>query len=180
MDGYQGNANDAGAAKRNPLQALEQLEKLPADAPAIFILRDFHRFLDDIAISRKLRNLARKLKSQPKNVVIIAPIVQIPRDLSEVLNVLDFRLPTVDDIAIEVDRLAGAMGTKLEPSLRDDIIRSCQGLSLERVRRVLGKAIALDGALNEDVVPLVLSEKQQTIRQTQILEFYPASEAISD
>jgi SpoVK/Ycf46/Vps4 family AAA+-type ATPase len=180
VEGYQGNANDAGAAKRNPLQALEQVEKLPADAPAIFILRDFHRFLDDIAISRKLRNLSRKLKSQPKTIAIVAPIVQIPRDLSEVLNVLDFRLPTVEDIGQEVDRLAGAMGTKLDTGLRDDIVRSCQGLSLERVRRVLGKAIALDGTLNEDVVPLVLSEKQQTIRQTQILEFYPATEAISD
>jgi SpoVK/Ycf46/Vps4 family AAA+-type ATPase len=72
------------------------------------------------------------------------------------------------------------MGLRLETGLRDDIVRSCQGLSLERVRRVLGKAIALDGTLNKDVVPLVLSEKQQTIRQTQILEFYPATEAISD
>jgi len=180
VDGYQGNANDAGAAKSNPLLALEQIEKLPADAAAIFILRDFHRFLDDIAISRKLRNLARKLKAQPKNVAIVAPIVQIPGDLSEVLNVLDFRLPTVEEIGSELDRLAGAMGQKLETELRDDIVRSCQGLSLERVRRVLGKAIAIGNALDREVVPLVLAEKQQTIRQTQILEFCPASEEISD
>ncbi len=83
VDGYQGNPNDSGFGRRNPLQALEFVEKLPASAPAIFILRDFHRFLEDISVSRKLRNLSRTLKSQPKNIAIISPSVAIPEDLSE-------------------------------------------------------------------------------------------------
>ena len=61
VDGYQGNPNDAGFGRRNPLQALEFVEKLHVSAPAVVILRDFHRFLDDVAISRRLRNLARFL-----------------------------------------------------------------------------------------------------------------------
>src|SRR5919202_1581513 len=69
VDGYQGNPNDVGFGRRNPLQALEFIEKLPESAAAIFILRDFHRFLEDISVSRKLRNLSRRLKSQPKNIV---------------------------------------------------------------------------------------------------------------
>jgi hypothetical protein len=73
VDGYQGNPNDAGFGRRNPLQALEFVEKLPASAPAVFILRDFHRFLEDVSVSRKLRNLARVLKSQPKNIVLLSP-----------------------------------------------------------------------------------------------------------
>src|SRR4028118_492287 len=78
VDGYQGNPNDVGFGRRNPLQALELVEKLPATAPGIFILRDYHRFLEDISISRKLRNLSRSLKSQPKNIVIISPQIAIP------------------------------------------------------------------------------------------------------
>ena len=50
VDGYQGNPNDNGFGRRNPLQALEFVEKLPATAAAVFILRDFHRFLDDVSI----------------------------------------------------------------------------------------------------------------------------------
>ncbi len=34
VDGYQGNPNDAGFGRRNPLQALEFIEKLPASASA--------------------------------------------------------------------------------------------------------------------------------------------------
>lgn len=180
VDGYQGNLNDAGFGRRNPLQALELIEKLPTSASAVFILRDFHRFLEDVAISRKLRNLARLLKSQPKNVVIISPLVSIPDDLSEVLTVLEFPLPGTDEIKVEIERLSAATGQSLDGRTLDELVRSCQGLSIERIRRVLARAIATHGKLQPEDVDLILEEKRQTIRQTQILDFYPATEQISD
>jgi SpoVK/Ycf46/Vps4 family AAA+-type ATPase len=180
VDGYQGNPNDAGFGRRNPLQALEFVEKLPPSAAAVFILRDFHRFLDDVAIARKLRNLARLLKSQPKNIIIISPQIAIPDDLSEVITVLEFPLPTLSDIKTEVERLLSATGSQLQGRVMDDLIRSCQGLSMERIRRVLARSIATHGQFQPDDIDLILEEKRQTIRQTQILDFYPATERISD
>ncbi|KAF3888677.1 MULTISPECIES: AAA family ATPase [Nostocales] len=180
VDGYQGNPNDAGFGRRNPLQALEFVEKVPASAPAVFILRDYHRFLDDVAISRKLRNLARLLKSQPKNIVLLSPRIAIPDDLTEVLTVLEFPLPSGSEIRGEIERLLGATGNSLSTKVMDDLVRSCQGLSMERIRRVLARAIATHGELLPEDVDLVLEEKRQTIRQTQILDFYPATEQISD
>ncbi|MBW4624187.1 MAG: AAA family ATPase [Brasilonema octagenarum HA4186-MV1] len=180
VDGYQGNPNDAGFGRRNPLQALELVEKLPASASAVFILRDYHRFLEDVAIARKLRNFARLLKSQPKNIVLLSPRIAIPDDLTEVLTVLEFPLPAAAEIKIEVERLLAATGHSLPTKVLDDLVRSCQGLSMERIRRVLARAIATHGELQPEDVDLVLEEKRQTIRQTQILDFYPATEQISD
>ena len=180
VEGYQNNPNDVGWGKRNPLQGLELVEKLPESAPAIFILRDFQRFLEDISISRKLRNLARKLKSQPKNLVIIAPQISVPEELSEVLTILEFPLPNSQEITQEVERIFLAMGQSIEKRLLDEVVRAAQGLSIERIRRVLAKAIATHGELQLNDVDLILQEKRQTIRQTQILDFYPAHENISD
>ncbi|MDB9375997.1 AAA family ATPase [Nodularia sphaerocarpa] len=181
VDGYQGNPNDAGFGKRNPLQALEFVEKMPASAPAVLILRDYHRFLDDVAIARKLRNLSRLLKSQPKNLVLLSPRVAIPDDLTEVLTVVEFPLPAAPEIKTEVERLLQSTGqNSLSGKILDDLVRSCQGLSMERIRRVLARAIASHGELQPEDVDLVLEEKRQTIRQTQILDFYPATERISD
>ncbi|MEO0350359.1 MAG: AAA family ATPase [Cyanobacteria bacterium P01_A01_bin.15] len=180
VDGYRGNPNDTGVGRRNPLQALEFVEKLPATASAVFILRDFHRFLDDIAVSRKLRNLARLLKSQPKNVIILSAQLVIPDELSELLTVLEFPLPSVDEIRCEIETLLGAMGNLPEPKAMDALVRSCQGLSMERIRRVLARGIAANGFFSPDDIDLILEEKRQTIRQTQILDFYPAAEKISD
>jgi hypothetical protein len=73
VEGYQQEGVDAGTARSNPLQALEFVERARPETQAIFLLRDFHRFLEDISVGRKLRNLARRLRSQAKTIVILAP-----------------------------------------------------------------------------------------------------------
>lgn len=180
VDGYSDNPNNTGVGRRNPLQALEFVEQLPVSSGGIFILRDFHRFLEDVSVSRKLRNLARGLKSQPKNLVILSPEVTIPTELTEVLTVVDFPLPNGGEIKAEVQRLISSTGQSLGNKLLDELVRSAQGLSLERIRRVLTRAIASHGELQPEDVELVLEEKRQSIRQTQILDFYPATEQMSD
>jgi len=181
VDGYQGNPNDVGFGRRNPLQALEFAEKLPNSVSAVLILRDYHRFLDDVAISRKLRNLARTLKEQKnghkKNIVLLSTCLNIPSDLTEAITVVEFPLPTAPEIRTVIERL---WDKSPSGKFLDDLVLSCQGLSLERIRRVLARAIADHGELLPEDVDLVLAEKRQTIRQTQILDFYPATEQISD
>ena len=180
VDGYQGNPNDVGFGKRNPVQALEFIEKVPATVAAIFVLRDYHRFLEDVSVARKLKNLLRSLKSQPKNVVILSPQLTIPDDLTEVLTVVEFPLPDVGSIRSEIERVVRSLGQSLEARTLDEFVRSCQGLSLERIRRVLSRAIATHGELRPQDVDLILEEKRQTIRQTQILDFYPTTAAMTD
>ncbi|MGF1495145.1 MAG: AAA family ATPase [Microcoleaceae cyanobacterium] len=181
VEGYQGgNPEDAGAGRRNPLQALEQIEKFSNSATEIFVLRDFHRFLEDVSVARKLRNLGRRLKSQPKTIVILSPQISIPEDLSQVLTVLEFPLPDRTEIQQEIEQLLQATGQRLEPLALDEIVRSFQGLSMERIRRIWAKAIVTHGEFRIDDLDLILEEKRQAIRQTQILDFYPAQTEISD
>lgn len=180
VEGYQGNPNDSGVAKRNPLQALEFVEKLPASAAAIILLRDFHRFIEDVAISRKLRNLARLLKSQPKNLILLAPTVQLPPELRDVVTVVEFPLPRRLEIRAELISLCQSLGAIPPEPVLDELTRACQGLTLERIRRVIGRAIALHGTLEAGDVDLILEEKRQILRQTQILDFCPTQETIAD
>jgi hypothetical protein len=180
VDGYQDNPNDRGFGRRNPLQALELIEKLPPQSGGIFVLRDFQRFWEDVAVSRKLRNLSRILKTQPKNLIILASSVEIPADLTEVITVLEFPLPTAKAIQTEIINLIVASGQSIPEKLTNELVRSAQGLSLERIRRVLTRAVASHGKLEPEDVELILEEKRQSIRQTQILDFYPATEQITD
>lgn len=180
VDGYQDNPNAEGIGKRNPLQALEFIEKLPQNIGGVFILRDFHRFLEDISIARKLRNLSRRLKSEPKNIVIIAPEVTIPADLREVLTIVQFPLPNGAEIRAEITRLLQSLGQTPAIALIDELVRAAQGLSLERIRRVLTQILASGNEIQAEDVDLILAEKRQSIQQTQILDFYPAKEEISD
>jgi SpoVK/Ycf46/Vps4 family AAA+-type ATPase len=180
VDGYTNNPNNEGFAKRNPLQALELVERLNAETPALFLLKDFNRFLTDLSISRKLRNISRILKLQPKTIIIIGSDLTIPKELQDLITVLQFQLPLEDEISQELNRLVNSLNIKVEPQLFENLTRACQGLSLERIRRVLSKIIATYKTIDDNSIAVLLSEKKQIISQTEILEYSSVNEKITN
>jgi AAA+ superfamily predicted ATPase len=180
VEGYVNNPNNKGFASKNPLQALELVEKLTSDTPALFILKDFDKFLTDISVSRKLKNLIRILKTQPKTIIILATEVNIPVELNDLITFVEFTLPTESEIRVELKRLFTSLGQDVDDNFLEILVRSCQGLSIERIRRALSKSIAQYSSINEKTLGLVLIEKQQLISQTQILEFQPTSTTLDD
>ena len=176
VDGYTNNPNNQGFGSRNPLQALELVERLNPETPAIFLLKDFNRFLNDLTISRKLRNLSRILKLQPKTIIIIGSELKLPIELQDLITILQFQLPTQEEINKELERLINSLKITIDSQLFENLTRSCQGLSLERIRRVLSKIIATYKTINEESILILLSEKKQIISQTEILEYYPVDE----
>ena len=179
IEGYTNNPNNQGFAKRNPLQALELIERLNADTPALFLLKDFNRFLTDLSISRKLRNLSRILKLQPKTIIIIGSDLTIPKELRDLITVLQFQLPLQDEISQELNRLINLLNIKVDSELVENLTRACQGLSLERIRRVLSKIIVTYKTIDNNSIAVLLSEKKQIISQTEILEYCSVNEKIT-
>nr|UZC30160.1 subunit 4 of 26S proteasome [Entomoneis sp.] len=180
VDGYTNNPNNEGFAKRNPLQALELVERLNAETPALFLLKDFNRFLTDLSISRKLRNVSRILKLQPKTIIIIGSELTIPRELQDLITVLQFQLPLETEITQELNRLVTSLNIKIDSQLFETLTRACQGLSLERIRRVLSKIIATYKTIDDNSIAVLLSEKKQIISQTEILEYTSVNEKITN
>ena len=178
VDGYTNNPNNEGFAKRNPLQALELVERLTSETPALFLLKDFNRFLTDISISRKLKNISRLLKLQPKTIIIIASELSIPRELQDLITVINFYLPIENEIEQELTRLINSLNIQIDPEILENLTRVCQGLSLERIRRVLSKIIATYKTIDENSISILLSEKKQIISQTEILEYWSSDENI--
>jgi SpoVK/Ycf46/Vps4 family AAA+-type ATPase len=178
IDGYTNNPNNQGFAQRNPLQALELIERLTCETPALFLLKDFNRFLTDVSISRKLKNISRVLKLQPKTIIIIGSEINIPKELQDLITVLSFQLPTEHEINQELTRLINSLNLEITPQLLENLTRACQGLSLERIRRVLSKIIVTYKKIDESSISILLTEKKQIIRQTEILEYWSTSESI--
>ncbi len=178
VDGYTNNPNNKGFAKRNPLQALELVERLTAETPALFLLKDFNRFLTDVSISRKLKNISRLLKLQPKTIIIIGSELNIPKELQDLITILNFHLPIDNEIGQELNRLIISLNIEVDSQVLENLIRACQGLSLERIRRVLSKIIATYKTIDESSIEILLSEKKQIISQTEILEYWSTNEKI--
>lgn len=171
IDGYTANPNIANKAIKNPLQALDLIENVKDDQSNVFILKDFNKFLTDIAISRKLRNLSRQLKSEPKTIIILATSIDIPIELQDIITILEFPLPTPDEINHEIIRLLKTLEIKLEQDFLNTLLFNCKGLKMEKIRRIFAKSLAIYGELNHETLNLIKLEKEQIIKQTQILDY---------
>ena len=86
---------------------------------------------------------------------------------------------TVSDFVVHEDESTRTREEVSDESM-NNLTVACQGLSLERIRRVLSKIIAQYGEIKESSPELILQEKKQIIQQSQLLEFCIADKKLSD
>jgi hypothetical protein len=68
-------------------------------------------------------------------------------------------LPLENEISQELNRLVNSLNITIDPQL--NLTRACQGLSLERIRRVLSKIIATYKTIDNNSINVLLSERNK-------------------
>ncbi|MCB0062824.1 MAG: AAA family ATPase [Caldilineaceae bacterium] len=172
------------ASKRDPLLLLTTI--LEATEEGIWVLRDFHPYLKDPNIVRRLREVAFALETSSKTVILLGPVLNIPRELEKELTVIDFRLPTAEEIdnrlgsIVETSRRSG-INVNLDRRQRARLVQACMGLTENEAANAIAKAIIeAGGRLDGDAIEAVTAEKQQIIRKSGLLEFYASSERLAN
>ncbi len=176
--------NDSGAGKGNPMQGLERVSKAAGHNSAIFVMKDLATLIapgangqiasNQLPIVREIKNLARDIARDRRTLVILSDQLRLPVELREETTVVDFSLPSIDEISELVDRLVPSEKIRLVGDEREQLIKACQGLSRCRIARVLAKCLAASVVVTKVAINSVIEEKRQTIRETGILEFIPA------
>ncbi len=170
------------AATKDPLAALDQVIEMVE--PAIFIFKDFHPFLSksNFAVIRKLKDIALHLKNSFKTIVLISPIMEIPAELEKEVTVLNYPLPSREDLSNLLDRIMADVSQfkqvdlDLDDAARDQLLQAALGLTLSEAENVFAKIIVKREALTGGNISDVLAEKQQIIRKSGLLEYYAAAE----
>jgi AAA+ superfamily predicted ATPase len=166
--------------------ALDFIEK--SSDNAVFILKDFHPFLKEemTVVIRRLRDLSVRLKRSYKTIIIVSPILIIPPELEKEISVLDFPLPTLQEVAdlfktmirsVEATRKVAINAT---PDLLERAVKAALGLTENEAENVFAKALVSSASFDERDIPLIISEKKQIIRKTGLLEYFDLSETIKN
>lgn len=165
---------------RGPLAALEQVDRMEGDW--LFVLKDFHDCWGDAQVKRKLRGLAQRLKYSRKSVVITTPSAKVPEELKDEAVLMPLGPPSAADLEVVLDRLTRTPGVRVElsPQGREKLIQAALGLTAAQAQRAFAKAIVADGVLDDRDIGLVAEEKRQVIRESEALEFFPATKAVAD
>lgn len=169
-------------AARDPLTALEQIDKADNASNALYILKDFHEAWSNPQVKRKLRSLAHRLKFTKKSILIVTHTNQIPNELRDETVLVEFPLPVNDELDEVLKRLTQTPGVRvnLTPLGREKLVQAALGLTAAQAQRVFAKAIVSDGILDDRDIDLVTEEKKQIIRESEALEFYPVTETPDD
>ena len=149
MDDFDGPPIDP--ATSHPLRALDFIAQ--SLEPAIFVLRDFHPFLDDQRglpeypmIVRRLRDLTEEFKRTNKTLIILSPLLRFPLELEKDITVLDYSLPTPKELEKSLDRVLksvseiGRVKLKLDEPTRENALRAVQGLTCTECENVLDRS----------------------------------------
>jgi SpoVK/Ycf46/Vps4 family AAA+-type ATPase len=173
-----------GADKGNPMGALARVQKASPNQAAIFVLKDLDTLIapgangqispNQLPLVREIKNLAGDMSRDRRCLVLVSNQLRLPGELREETTVVDFALPSLDEINAQVDQLVGNK-LKLTGEDAQQLFKACQGLSRCRIARVLAKCLAKSGKIDEKAIAAVIEEKRQTIRETGILEFVPSS-----
>jgi AAA+ superfamily predicted ATPase len=174
------------AATKDPLTALDQV--IDQVEPAIFVFKDFHPFLtrNNFAVIRKLKDIALHLKNSYKTVILISPTLEIPLELDKEITLLNFPLPSREDLGVLLDGIikdvkdVQEVKIELDDAGRERLLQGALGLTLSEAENVFAKIIVKSGRLSGEDVHEVFAEKQQIIRKSGLLEYYDTSQTISD
>jgi ATP-dependent 26S proteasome regulatory subunit len=173
-------------ATKDPLAALDQV--IEQVEPAIFIFKDFHPFLNknNFAVVRKLKEIALHLKNSFKTIVLVSPLLEIPTELEKEITVLNYPLPTHDDLDELLDKIIAdvrqfkQVKIELDAAGRERLLQAALGLTLGEAENVFAKIIVKEERLSGDAVNEVFAEKQQIIRKSGLLEYCSTAESFAN
>jgi hypothetical protein len=172
--------NQAIYKTREPAQALSSLEDISTEA--VFILKDFHRHIEDPVVVRKLRDVGQKFSTNRRTVVITAPAIEIPPELTSLVEYFELPFPDKQRLLQIIDEVVLRLGQThtlrrtLDAVGLDAVASNLRGLTEEEADRAVSHAVVARYGLTRDAITDVLEAKKGLLRHSGMLEFVDASE----
>jgi len=146
--------------------------------PGIYVLLDFHPFLQDPVHTRLLKDIALAARSSRSVVVFVSHRIELPRELTGFSARFTLRMPDADErrrIVLRVieehrDSVPNAR-VSVDPKALDLLVENLSGLAHADAERLAKAAIVDDGALTPSDLPGVMQAKYHLLDRTGALAF---------
>jgi len=149
------------------LKSLEVLAYIKSEARySLFVLLDFHPFLDDPVHVRSLKDIALSYNTHWSTVLLVSTRLSIPEELKAHTARFQLPLPTVEElkgiVQDEARRWGGEQGGQSVHTTHealDLLARNLTGLTATDARRLVRKAVQDDGVISQSDLPEVMRAK---------------------
>ena len=166
-----------------PMQSVikshEVLDYIKTNAKyCLFVLLDFHPFLEDTVHVRRLKDIALTYNNHFSTVLIVGHALKIPRELEPFTANFRLPLPSADqlrgivlDVAAEWGAEHNQRDVQTTNKVLDILVRNLGGLTTTDARRLASKAINDNGAINETDMPDIMRAKYELLGRESLLAF---------
>jgi ATP-dependent 26S proteasome regulatory subunit len=167
---------NASSDIREPTDVLLQIKT--AKEPAIYLLSDFHPYLEDPVHVRLLRDVAQNRLLLGHTVVLLSHKLDIPPELARSAARFSLSVPDrkqLKTIVLEEARTWSRRNRGRNVSTRkqllDRLVDNLSGLPERDAKRLARGAIEDDGAITEEDLPAVMQAKFQLLGQDGVLSY---------
>jgi hypothetical protein len=146
--------------------------------PGIYVLLDFHPWLDEPLNVRQLKDVALSYDECPRTIVLLSHRLQLPPELAALAAYFTLALPGSAELSNLVREQARAW-SEANPGQRvrsdaetfAELVRNLAGLTVEDARRLARRVIFDDGAITESDLPEVMQAKHALLGRGGVLAF---------
>ena len=114
--------------------------------------------------------------------LFLSPVLRLPPEVEKEITLVDFSLPAPEELEDALDRVIrsarsqGGLRLKLSSEDREQILRAARGLTVSEAENVFAKSVVMTRQFDLEII---ITEKKQLIRKSNILEYYQAVEEIT-
>lgn len=146
--------------------------------PGIYVLLDFHPFIDDPVHIRLLKDICINYGSTPRQIVLLSHALKLPTELEAYAAHFDIALPSEEErerivwqVAENWSRENPGSRVQKDPKAYELLIQNLAGLTYKDTERLARNAIHLDGAITKCDLPNVMQAKYELLNRGGALQF---------
>lgn len=164
---------------QNPLEVLAYiLNSKKSGEKNIFVLDDINNNIERDEVKLMFRKIAEATNNNT-HAIILSSIYRLPAELEKYITVLQIPLPKRNELGEVLDIVAKQSKVELKTNLRNRLIDAALGMTSMEADLAYCLASVKDGF--DDKSPFtVSSEKEQIIRKSGILDYFPKNESLKD
>ena len=155
--------------------------------PGIYVLLDFHPFLEDPVHVRLIKDICIEYRSVPRQLILMSHKISMPRELETFSARFDMNLPSEEERARIVKRAVNDYGTdhpgsrvQVDRKAHSLLVQNLAGLTYSDTERLARNAIYVDGAITKSDLPGVMQAKYELLNRGGALQFEYDTARFSD
>jgi hypothetical protein len=164
--------------RESVLKSQELLNYIKSASYCLFVLLDFHPYLQDTVHVRFLKDIALTYPKHFSTVVLVGYSLQMPTELTPYTAYFRLPLPTLDelrgivyDVAADWGAAHGHRDVQTTNKALALLVRNLAGLTATDARRLASKAINDNGVISESEIPEVMRAKYELLGRDGPLSF---------